>query len=261
MLKLKNDNDIEGIRRSCALLGKTFEYMESIIKIGMTGLSLNKKVEEYIYDHNGVPAFKNYDGFPSGLCISANDKVIHGIPDSKVFEDGDLVSLDCGINLAGYISDSAYTFPLGNVRPELLKLCKVAEESLYLGIENALPGNRIHDISRAVFKHNKKDGFGIVRSYCGHGVGFEVHEDPQVPNYVSSGPNPRLKPGMVIAIEPMVNLGGDDVYIDKDGWTVYTRDHSPSVHFEHTVAITEKGVEILTLWGAQKDAHERFIAV
>lgn len=253
MMKLKSLDDIEGIRKSCRLLAHTFEYIAGIIHEGMTGNALDAKAEEFIRDHGGVPAFKGYSGFPATLCISLNEAVIHGIPDKRPFKSGDLVGIDCGISLNGFISDAAHTFPIGIISPELHKLCKIAEESLYLGIAEALQGRRINDISRAIYRHNKREGYGVVRSYCGHGVGFEVHEDPQVPNYVGNGPNPRIKPGMVLAIEPMVNLGVDDVYVADDGWTVLTSDRKPSVHFEHTVAVLADRTEILTLWGSQTE--------
>ena len=245
MLRLKTEKDIDGIRKSCRLLAEMFDFVSRTITEGMTGLELDRLSEEFIRKHGGKPAFLMYDGFPGSLCISVNNAVIHGIPNKIPFKAGDIVGIDAGINLGGYISDMAYTYGIGTVDEKVKKLMKIAEESLYLGIAKATNGNRVHDISRAVFQHNKKEGYGIVRSYCGHGVGFEVHEEPQIPNYVG-GPNPRLKPGMVIAIEPMVNLGTDDVYVLPDKWTVVTRDGRPSVHFEHTVAILEDRTEILT---------------
>lgn len=246
MTRLKNKDDIEGIRKSCKLLAETFQVLSEYIKEGASGLDVDKVAREYIEKNGGKPSFLGYKGFPNTLCVSINDQVIHGIPHKKPFESGDVVGIDCGIILNGYFSDSAFTFPIGKVDDALKNLLKTAEESLYLGIDQATAGNRVHDISRAIFKHNRKEGYGIVRPYCGHGVGFEIHEDPQVPNYVGAGPNPRLKPGMVIAIEPMVNLGGDDVFVASDGWTVVTTDRKPSAHFEHTVAILEDRTEILT---------------
>ena len=247
MIRLKSKEDIEGIRKSCRLLAKTFAMLGPLVKAGATGLELDRIAQEFIRKHGGKPAFLGYDGFPNALCISVNDAVIHGIPSKRPFLPGDLVGIDCGISLGGYISDAAYTYAIGEIPDRLRLLMKTAEESLYLGIAEAKPGNRIHDISRAIFRHNRKEGFGIVRPYCGHGVGFDVHEEPQVPNYVGAGANPRLKPGMVLAIEPMVNLGGDDVFVARDGWTVMTADHQVSAHFEHTVVITEEGPQILTL--------------
>ncbi len=251
-MKLKNMDDVKGIRKSCALLAETFEYIESIIKPGTTGYDLDRVAEEFIRARGGVPAFKGYGGFPAALCLSLNDAVIHGIPKKEPFKIKDVISVDCGINLNGYFSDSAHTFTLGPQDQAVTNLLRIAEESLFLGIEEARKGNRINDISRAIFKHNRQNGYGIVRPYCGHGVGFGVHEEPQVPNYVGSGPNPRLKVGLVLAIEPMINLGTDEVYVAKDDWTVLTKDHSISVHFEHTIVILEDSTEILTLWGSKR---------
>lgn len=248
MTRLKGPADIDGIRRSCQLLARTFEYLSPHVQAGCTGLELDKIAHAFIKSKGGTPAFLNYDGFPNTLCVSVNDAVIHGIPNKKPFAEGDLVSIDCGIVLDGYVSDAAYTYAIGSVGERVALLMKTAEESLFLGIQAAVAGNRVHDISKAVFRHNKQHGFGIVRPYCGHGVGFDVHEEPSIPNYVGPGANPRLKPGMVIAIEPMVNLGGDDVRQAADGWTVLTTDHKPSVHYEHTVAILEDRTEILTQW-------------
>ena len=249
MIRLKSPADIEGIRKSCRLLAQTFELIKPLVIAGCTGLDLDRAAFDFIKSKKAKPAFLNYDGFPNTLCISVNDAVIHGIPNKQEFKTGDVVSVDCGIIIDGYVSDAAFTFPIGEVSQRMSLLLKTAEESLYQGIAEAKAGNRVHDISRAIFKHNKQFGFGIVRPYCGHGVGFDVHEEPQIPNYVGAGANPRLKPGMVIAIEPMVNLGGDGVHVAKDGWTVLTSDHQASVHFEHTIAILEDRTEILTLWG------------
>ncbi len=255
MIRLKSKEDIDGIRKSCKLLMQTFAVLAPLVKLGASGLELDKVATEFIRKRGGKPAFLGYQGFPNALCVSVNDAVIHGIPNKKPFNQGDVVGIDCGISLDGYISDAAYTYAIGMVPPRIRLLMKTAEESLYLGIQEARVGNRVHDISRAVYRHNKREGFGIVRPYCGHGVGFEVHEEPQVPNYVGSGSNPRLKPGMVIAIEPMVNLGGDDVHVAKDDWTVLTSDHQFSVHYEHTVAITEKGPFILTQFSEEELAE------
>lgn len=244
-MRLKTEADIEGIRRSCKLLAEAFVFIGETINEGMTGKELDAMVQSWIKARKAKPSFLNYQGFPGALCISVNSAVIHGIPDKKPFKSGDVVGVDCGLIVDGYYSDMAYTYGIGTVSPELLAMMKTAEESLYLGIDQALDGNRIHDISRAIYQHNKARGYGVVRPYCGHGVGFDVHEDPQVPNYVS-GPNPRLRAGMVLALEPMINLGTDDVHELSDGWTVATRDGKPSVHFEHTIAIMAGKTEILT---------------
>ncbi len=248
MTIIKNDEQIRGIRKSCDLLRDTFRSLREMVKEGTTPLALDAHARKYIESRQGIPAFLGYNGFPATLCISLNEAVIHGIPDNRPLQQGDVVSIDCGINLGGYYSDCAYSFEIGKVRPDVKKLLTITKESLYLGIDAAKKGNRIKDISRAVYRHVSQHGYGVVRSFCGHGVGLSIHEDPQVPNYPGGGPNPRLKPGMVLAIEPMVNLGGDDVKVLSDDWTVVTRDSSISAHFEHTVLITENGPEILTEW-------------
>jgi methionyl aminopeptidase len=245
MIRLKSHDEIQGIRRSCKLLAETFLYISETISEGMTGLELDRIVAERIKKQGAKGAFLGYEGFPNTLCISVNEGVIHGIPNKQPFKSGDVVGVDCGIILDSWVSDMAYTYGIGTLRPEIQTLMKTAEESLYLGIENAREGGRIHDISQAIFKHNKAQGYGVVRPYCGHGVGFDVHEEPQVPNYVG-GPNPRIKSGLVIAIEPMINLGLDAVRVLPDKWTVVTRDGKPSVHYEHTIVIYDGITEILT---------------
>ncbi|MCL2295034.1 MAG: type I methionyl aminopeptidase [Spirochaetes bacterium] len=246
MLKLKNKKDIEKIRSSGKILAETFEIIKEQIKPGITTKDIDDITYNYINKCKAKPAFKGYMGYPASICISLNDEVIHGIPSSRILTDGDIVSLDLGVNLDGYISDSAITLPCGKISEGNMLLIKVTEECLYKGIEMAAAGNRVSDISKAVFFHAKKYNFGVVREFCGHGVGFNLHEEPQIPNYIGSGSNPRLKPGMVIAIEPMINAGGDDIYILDDKWTVKTADNSYSAHFEHTVAILEDKAEILT---------------
>lgn len=247
MIKVKNAEQVEGIRKSCRLLAEMFDMIEPEVKAGVSPLDLDRRCREFINDNKGTPAFLGYGGFPNTLCTSVNEAVIHGIPGRQPLRDGDVISIDCGIDLDGYISDSAYTFPVGEVSQDVAKLLRITEESLYLGIEAAIAGNRVKDISRAVYSHTRGEGYGVVREYSGHGVGLEVHEEPSIPNYPGSGPNPRLKPGMVLAIEPMINLGGDSVRVLDDDWTVVTRDRSVSAHFEHTIAIHADRTEILTL--------------
>jgi methionyl aminopeptidase len=247
MIRIKNTEQIEGIRRSCRLLAAMFDMVEPEVREGVTPRKLDRLCHDFILDNGGTPAFLGYGGFPATLCTSVNSAVIHGIPDDRPLAPGDVLSIDCGIDLDGYISDSAYTFPVGEVAPEVERLLRITEESLYKGIEAAVAGNRVKDISRAVYRHTKSEGYGIVREYSGHGVGLEVHEEPSVPNYPGAGPNPRLKPGMVLAIEPMINLGGDGVRVLDDDWTVVTRDDAVSAHFEHTIAILDDRTEILTL--------------
>ncbi len=247
MTRLKSEKQIENIRVSCKLLARVLAELVDMVSEGITPLDLDAEARRKIREAGGRPAFLGYEGYPAALCTSVNEQVIHGIPDRRKLKKGDIISLDLGIELDGYFSDSAFTAAVGEPAPEIKKLMTTAQESLFLGIEEARAGNRINDISRAIFRHNRAQGYGVVRPYCGHGVGFDIHEDPQIPNYVGSGPNPRLKPGMVLAIEPMINLGGDDVFVLEDDWTVVTADHSVSVHFEHTIAIFKDHTEILTL--------------
>ena len=249
MILLKTEEQIDGIRRSCKLLAQLLEYMDGKIAPGMSTWDVDQKCHDFIVKHGGKPAFLHFEGFPGSVCVSVNEEVIHGIPKKKhIIHDGDIVTIDAGIDLKGYFSDSAWTYMIGDVRPEVRKLVKVTRECLYKGI-GALdkPHCRIQDIGEAVYEHAHRNGFGVVREYCGHGVGLKVHEDPEIPNYVSRfSPNPRIREGMVIAIEPMINLGGDGIIDMPDGWTVVTADGKPAAHWEHTVAITANGPEVLT---------------
>lgn len=247
MIRLKNAQQLEGIRRASRILSTVLDEVIERVAPGVSGLDLDRYAYERITEMGGRPSFLGYMDFPASLCVSVDRAVIHGIPDRTKLRAGQVVGIDCGVEIDGFYSDSAVTVPVGAVSEEIRKLLAVTEESLYLGIAEAKAGNRIHDVSRAVYRRTKSEGYGVVRPYCGHGVGLEIHEDPQVPNYVGKGPNPRLKPGMVIAIEPMINLGGDDVRVLDDDWTVVTSDGSVSAHFEHTVAILEDRTEILTL--------------
>ncbi|OQB95419.1 MAG: Methionine aminopeptidase 1 [Spirochaetes bacterium ADurb.Bin110] len=248
MIRIKNERQIEGIRSSCDLLSLLYEKLKLQVQPGNTPKDLDRFAHDFIIRHGGKPAFLGYEGYPATLCISVNEVVIHGIPNDKPFYEGDIVGIDSGINLNGYFSDAAITLPVGSIAQEAQKLLKVTRESLELAIEQVKPHARVSDISRAVFSHATKNGFKVVRQYCGHGVGLEIHEDPQIPNYVSPGPNPRLMPGMVVAIEPMINIGTSDVRVLDDDWTVVTMDGSLSAHFEHTVLITDSGHEVLTKW-------------
>jgi len=246
MIRLKNEEEIDGIRKSCHLLADMFKFLIPQVKAGMSTKEIDDIAVKFIKDHGGTPAWYHED-FPGALCISVNEQVIHGIPSKKkIIKDGDVVSIDAGIDLNGYISDSCHTVLVGNVKPEVKKLDDVTLECLKAGIEACKVGNRISDISNAVYNIAVKHGYGVVYDYCGHGVGLEVHEDPSVPNCPSHGPNPRIQPGMVLAIEPMINLGTADVFTEKDGWTVVTEDHKVSCHEEHTVAVFEDHTEILT---------------
>jgi len=203
--------------------------------------------EEYIKRHGGIPAFKGYRGYPRSLCVSVNEEVVHGIPGKRKLKEGDIVSLDLGVLMDGYYGDAAITVPVGKVSELAKKLIKVTEEALYRGIEMARPGNRLSDISHAIQTHVEKAGFSVVREFVGHGIGKQLHEEPQVPNFGPPNRGPRLEPGMVLAIEPMVNTGTWEVRILPNGWTVVTADGGLSAHFEHTVAITDNGPEILSL--------------
>ena len=247
MIKLKTQKQIEGIRQASRLLVTILDELEKMVEPGISTMDLDQYAYRRITELGARPAFLGYMDFPASLCTSVDSAVIHGIPNRRKLVSGQVVSIDCGVEYRGFYSDSAFTAPVGEVSPQIRKLMDVTYESLMLGIAQALAGNRIHDISRAVYRRTRTEGYGVVRPYCGHGVGLEIHEEPQVPNYVGRGPNPRLKPGMVIAIEPMINLGGDDVKVLDDDWTVVTMDGSISAHFEHTVAILEDRTEVLTL--------------
>ena len=244
---LKNAEEIELLRESNLLVGKTLGEMAKHIRPGISTLELDRIAEEFIRDHGAVPGFLGYGGFPNTLCISVNDAVVHGIPAADCFlKEGDVVSIDCGTLMNGYYGDSAYTFEVGEVKEEVRKLLRVTKEALYKGIEKAVAGLRIGDIGYAVQSYCEENGYSVVRELVGHGVGRDMHEEPQVPNYGRRGQGVKLAEGMVIAIEPMINLGKRYVFQDSDGWTVRTRDRMPSAHFEHTVAVGKHGADILS---------------
>jgi methionyl aminopeptidase len=247
MIYYKTDEEIELIRISSQMVGKTLGLVGEMLKPGVTGLSIDKAAEEFIRDNKGIPGFKNYNGFPSTLCVSLNDCVVHGIPSKKEFKDGDIVSVDCGVLLNGFFGDCAYTFAIGNVDEKTMTLLRVTNDSLYKGIENAVVGKRLGDISFAIQEYaEKKHKYGIVKKLVGHGIGKKLHEEPEVPNYGKRGKGIQLKNGLVIAIEPMVNMGTRDVDQMKDGWTILTKDRKPSAHFEHTVAVRKGKADILS---------------
>ncbi|HBK58546.1 MAG TPA: type I methionyl aminopeptidase [Spirochaetaceae bacterium] len=248
MIRLKNKRQIEGIRDSCRMLSLLYEALKPMVRPGITPKELDTFAYDFIKRNGGKPAFLGYEGYPATLCVSVNEVVIHGIPNDKPLEEGDIVGIDSGIDLDGYFSDAAMTLPVGIIKKEAQKLLDVTRECLNFAIDQVKPHARVSDISRAVFSHATKNGFKVVRQYCGHGVGLEIHEDPQIPNYVSLGPNPRLMPGMVLAIEPMINIGTSDVRVLDDNWTVVTMDGSLSAHFEHTILVTDAGCEVLTQW-------------
>ena len=247
MISIKTDEEIELLRESNLLVGKTLGEMAKHIRPGVSTLELDRIADEFIRSHGAVRGFLGYGGFPNSLCISVNDVVVHGIPSADcVLKEGDVVSIDCGTLKNGYYGDSAYTFEVGRVDDEIHRLLVTTKESLYKGIEKAVAGLRIGDIGHAIQSYCESAGFSVVRELVGHGVGKNLHEDPQVPNYGRAGQGIKLKEGMVIAIEPMINLGERHVYIEEDGWTIRTRDRKPSAHFEHTLAIRKHGVDILS---------------
>ncbi len=243
---IKTPEEIEIMKGSGNILCACLDMLGENCKSGVTTLELDKLAEEFIRDHQGIPTFKGYYGYPGSACISINEEVVHGIPTKRRIREGDIVSIDCGVTWNGFVSDSARTFVVGEIPAEVQKLVDVTREALYLGIGEAKVGNYICDIGRAVQTHCEKEGFSVVRDLIGHGVGRNMHEAPPVPNYVGSSKGPRLKAGMVIAIEPMINLGKFAVKQLADGWTYVTVDGKPSAHFEHTVAVTDNGPYILT---------------
>lgn len=248
MIFYKTQEEVEIIRQNCLLVCKVLAQVGSMLRPGMTGAALDKMAEELIRDHGAVPAFKGYRGFPATLCVSVNEHVVHGIPsDKQIFQDGDVISVDCGVKKNGFFGDAAYTFALGDVSEEVMQLLRVTHESLYKGIDQAVAGNRLGDIGFAVQEYVERvHGYGVVRELVGHGLGRELHEEPEVPNYGKRGKGPVLKDGLVIAIEPMVNMGRKEVVTSRDGWTVFAKDHKPSAHYEHTVVVRKHRAEILS---------------
>ena len=246
MIHYRTDKEIELLRQAALLVGKTLGEVGKHIRPGVRTIELDKIAEEFIRDHGAEPAFKGYEGFPGSLCISVNEQVVHGIPGNYELRDGDIVSVDCGTVLNGYVGDSAYTFTVGEVSEEIRLFLQRSKESLYKGIEQAIAGNRIGDIGYAVQTYVEQYGYGVVRELVGHGVGRKLHEDPQVPNYGKRGTGTKLSEGMVIAIEPMITLGNKAILQEKDGWTITTRDRKPAAHFEHDVAIRNGKAEILS---------------
>jgi methionyl aminopeptidase len=244
----KTAEEIELIRQSCLLVCKTLSHVASILRPGITGKVIDREAEMLIRDHGAIPAFKGYRGFPATLCVSVNEVVVHGIPnDAQVFKSGDVVSVDCGVQMNGFFGDAAYTFALGEVPEETMALLRATHDSLYKGIEQVAVGNRLGDLSFAIQDFiERKHGYAVVRELVGHGLGRSLHEAPDVPNFGKRGKGPLLMEGLVIAIEPMVNLGKRDVRTKRDGWTVYAKDMRPSAHYEHSVAVRKSGVDILS---------------
>ena len=246
MIHYRTDSEIELLRKAALLVGKTLGEVGKHIRPGIRTIELDKIAEEFIRDHGAIPAFKGYEGFPGSLCISVNDAVVHGIPGNYELRDGDIVSVDCGTILDGYVGDSAYTFTVGEVSEEIKLFLQRSKESLYKGIEQAVSGNRIGDIGYAIQSYVEQFGYGVVRELVGHGVGRKLHEDPQVPNYGKRGTGTKLSEGIVIAIEPMITFGKSDIIQERDGWTIKTKDRKPAAHFEHDVAIRNGKAEILS---------------
>lgn len=246
MVFLRNADEIQAIREAARLVGRTLDMLERHVRPGVTTAELDRLAEEFIRDHGGRPAFKGYRGFPASICPSVNAEVVHAIPGPYTLRDGDIVGIDVGVEKDGYYGDAARTIPVGTVSDEARRLLAVAQDALRRGIEQARAGNRVGDISNAVQREAERHGFSVVRTLVGHGIGREMHEEPQVPNYGPPAKGPRLMAGQVLAIEPMVNVGGHEVVVQPDGWTVVTKDGSLSAHFEHTVAVGPNGPEILS---------------
>ena len=246
MIYLKTDEEIELMRESNLLVGKTLGELAKWIAPGITTLKLDKIAEEFIRDNGAVPGFLGYAGYPNTLCVSVNEVVVHGIPSYYTLRDGDIVSVDCGVVKNGFNGDSAYTFCVGEVDEKVKALLRTTKESLYVGIEQAIEDNRIGHISQAIQEYCERRGYSVVREMTGHGIGKKLHEEPAVPNYGRRGVGPLLKNGMCIAIEPMINLGSRNIVIERDGWTCRTKDRQPSAHFEHTVAIRNGKADILS---------------
>jgi len=247
MIHLKSAKEIEMMKGASRIVAEILLELREIVRDGATTADVDKVAEELTLKKKAKPAFKGYRGFPASLCISINEQVVHGIPSTKrVLKNGDIVGLDFGVIYDGYYGDSAMTVPVGEISGEISHLLKITEQCLYRAIEQAVPGNFLSDVSLAVQKLAEANNYGIVREFCGHGIGRSLHEDPPVLNYVQNGKGPKIKPGLVLAIEPMINLGTEKVRILEDGWTVVTADGKPSAHFEHTIAVTPNGPEILT---------------
>lgn len=246
MIYLKTEEEIELLRENNLLVSATLAEVGRHIKPGVTTRQLDKVAEEFIRSHGAVPGFLGYGGFSATLCVSVNENVVHGIPSDYALKEGDIVSVDCGTVMKGFYGDSAYTFAVGNIDSEVRRLLNVTKEALYKGVAQAKAGNRVGDISAAVQEHAETNGFSVVRELVGHGLGRDMHEDPEVPNYGAKGRGPLLKEGMVICIEPMINMGVKNVVFERDGWTVRTRDRKPSAHFEFAVAVRKEGADVLT---------------
>jgi methionyl aminopeptidase len=247
MIIIKSSREIDQLRRPNAIVAEVLQRLREAVAPGITTRELDQIAEEAILSKGAIPAFKGYRGFPGSLCVSINEQIVHGIPNPRRLKEGDIVSLDVGANLNGYFGDAAITLPVGNVDPQAQRLLEVTEKALYIGIEEAKKGNRLFDISHAIQVWVESHGFSVVRDFVGHGIGKSLHEEPQIPNFGSPHQGPRIEEGMVFALEPMVNEGTYEVKILSDAWTVITADGKRSAHFEHTIAVTDGGPEILTV--------------
>jgi methionyl aminopeptidase len=246
MVIRKSRNEIEKMRSAGLVVAETLRELRGMIEPGITTRELDAYAEKRIRSTGAYPTFKGYRGFPASICASVNDEVVHGIPSHRKLREGDIIKIDCGATLNGYVGDAAITVGVGRVAPEIEKLMQITRESLFQAVKKMVPGNRLYDVSYAVQEYVEERGYTVVREFCGHGIGQKMHEDPQVPNYGRPGTGPKLKEGWVLAVEPMVNAGTHDVHVLSDGWTVKTRDGKASSHFEHTIAVTEDGPQVLT---------------
>ena len=255
MIYLKTAEEIELLRENNLLVSATLAEVGKHVRPGVSTLVLDKLAEEFIRSHGAEPGFLGYGGFPNTLCMSVNEEVVHGIPSAKrILKEGDVLSVDCGTLMKGFYGDSAYTFAVGEIAPEVADLLRVTKEALYKGVAQAKAGNRVGDVASAVQEHAERHGYSVVRELVGHGLGRKMHEEPEVPNYGARGRGPLLKEGMVICIEPMINMGARYVVFERDGWTVRTRDRKPSAHFEFAVAVGKEGPDVLTDFGVIEQA-------
>ena len=255
MIYLKTAEEIELLRENNLLVSATLAEVGKHVRPGVSTLELDKLAEEFIRSHGAEPGFLGYGGFPNTLCMSVNEEVVHGIPSAKrILKEGDVLSVDCGTLMKGFYGDSAYTFAVGEIAPEVADLLRVTKEALYKGVAQAKAGNRVGDVASAVQEHAERNGYSVVRELVGHGLGRKMHEEPEVPNYGARGRGPLLKEGMVICIEPMINMGARYVVFERDGWTVRTRDRKPSAHFEFAVAVGKEGPDVLTDFGVIEQA-------
>jgi len=257
MIYLKTAEEIELMRHAAQLVSKTLGLVASEIKEGVSLKQLDTIAEEFIRDNGGVPAFKGYHGFPASLCLSMNEQVVHGIPSNKIITSGDIISVDCGVKKEGFVGDHAYTFCVGEIKKEVQDLVRVTKESLYVGIEQVKVGNRIGDVSFAIQTYAEKHGYGVVRELVGHGLGRNMHEKPEVPNYGKRGSGAKIQNGLTIAIEPMINMGTKDIKQLNDGWTIITKDKKPSAHFEHDVAVVDGKADILSTFFYAEEAMNK----